>query len=481
MMTLRLSLLAIVALVICFSGTRAEIIHVPGTWDTIAEALADAVAGDEIVIACGTYYERSLQMKDGVTIRSSTGDPSCVTIDAEQVSEVFLADTIGDTSVLEGLTISGGYAADGAGIHISDASPTIRDCVFIDNDAGWGGAMAVYYSSFPEITDCVFDSNESWFDGGAVLCIDGAHPVFTDCVFESNYSSSDGGALSANNCSVTLSSCTFDDNVADDHGGAVSVWNDSNGTVTDCDFNGNEAGKGGGGLIWSLCVSGLLDDCRFYDNTADYGGGLYCFVASPSVIGCEFSSNNAVPGTWGDGGGFYCETFVSSTFENCTFFENSAVAGGGAYIDIDCDPEFINCTFYRNTASAIGGGFCTWDTGHPMLTGCIIASSLSGGSFYCGNETVGATLNCCNVFGNAGGDWIGCIASQLGEDNFSADPLFCLTPPFSMFPQTGSPCLPGNHPNGEDCRLIGALGEDANCDGQPVRSETTWSSLKTMY
>ncbi len=145
---------ALLLLTVSFTVSFAEIIHVPGTWDTIAGALADAEAGDEIVIACGTYYERSLQMKDGVTIRSSTGDPSCVTIDGEQVSEVFFADNIGDTSVLEGLTISGGYAADGAGIHISDASPTIRDCVFIDNDAGWGGAMAVYYSSFPEITDC---------------------------------------------------------------------------------------------------------------------------------------------------------------------------------------------------------------------------------------------------------------------------------------------------------------------------------------
>ena len=34
-------------------------------------------------IACGIYFEDSILLKGGTTLRSETGDPSCVTIDAQ--------------------------------------------------------------------------------------------------------------------------------------------------------------------------------------------------------------------------------------------------------------------------------------------------------------------------------------------------------------------------------------------------------------
>lgn len=37
-----------------------------------------------------------------------------------------------------------------------------------------------------------------------------------------------------------------------------------------------------------------------------------------------------------------------------------------------------------------------------------------------------ATLICCDLYGNEGGDWVGYVEEQLGLDgSFSADPLFC--------------------------------------------------------
>jgi hypothetical protein len=36
------------------------------------------------------------------------------------------------------------------------------------------------------------------------------------------------------------------------------------------------------------------------------------------------------------------------------------------------------------------------------------------------------TIACTNIWGNHGGDWVGCVADQAHIDgNFSADPLFC--------------------------------------------------------
>ena len=65
-------------------------------------------------------------------------------------------------------------------------------------------------------------------------------------------------------------------------------------------------------------------------------------------------------------------------------------------------------------------------------------------------------MTCCDIYGNAGGDWTGAIAGQLGvADNFSLDPLFCDTADGDYHINSASPCAPANSGCGE---LIGALG-----------------------
>jgi hypothetical protein len=89
----------------------------------------------------------------------------------------------------------------------------------------------------------------------------------------------------------------------------------------------------------------------------------------------------------------------------------------------------------------------------------LIAYSTSGEAIYCDGIS-GVTLQCCDVFGNAGGDWVGCVAGQDSiNGNFSVDPLFCDLPSNDFTLKDNSPCLPGNHPYDEDCGLIGAWGQ----------------------
>ena len=62
-------------------------------------------------------------------------------------------------------------------------------------------------------------------------------------------------------------------------------------------------------------------------------------------------------------------------------------------------------------------------------------------------------LSCCDLYGNTGGDWTGCVAGQYGQNrNISADPLFCALPTDLTLEST-SPCAPGNSGG---CFQIGA-------------------------
>lgn len=67
-------------------------LRVPQDHATIQEAIdaADGSAGDTVLISCGTYHESIIVVrgKSGIIIRSESGDPDCVTIDADGAGRV---------------------------------------------------------------------------------------------------------------------------------------------------------------------------------------------------------------------------------------------------------------------------------------------------------------------------------------------------------------------------------------------------------
>jgi hypothetical protein len=53
---------------------HATNIRIPGDQPTIQAGLDAAVAGDTVLVGCGTYYEHDLTVMLGITLRSETGD-----------------------------------------------------------------------------------------------------------------------------------------------------------------------------------------------------------------------------------------------------------------------------------------------------------------------------------------------------------------------------------------------------------------------
>jgi hypothetical protein len=87
-------------------------------------------------------------------------------------------------------------------------------------------------------------------------------------------------------------------------------------------------------------------------------------------------------------------------------------------------------------------------------------------------------LTCCDIYGNAGGDWVGAIAGQYGiNGNMSVDPLFCDPENLDFTLHGDSPCAPFSPPNPE-CDLIGAW--PVGCAPTPT-VKTTWGAIKALY
>ncbi|MBD3236469.1 MAG: hypothetical protein GF330_07185 [Candidatus Eisenbacteria bacterium] len=192
--------------------------------------------------------------------------------------------------------------------------------------------------------------------------------------------------------------------------------------------------------------------CDFYENiTIDRAGAVYCHASSPTI-------------------------------EACTFHHNHAEGIGGAMvIEEGSSPHLISCTFHRNVGLHGCQITCGWNSGvpcRPVLENCILAFGEESVAFACVAGVCEPTLACCDIYGNEGGDWTGCIADQLGVDgNIRLDPLLCDAGNQDFTLEDCSPCTPFSPPNAE-CDLIGA--HPVGCGGSPATS-ASWGRVKSLF
>jgi predicted outer membrane repeat protein len=186
------------------------------------------------------------------------------------------------------------------------------------------------------------------------------------------------------------------------------------------------------------------------------GGAILCFRSSPTIIGCRFGGNFA---SWG---GAVSVGHAEVELRECTFTGNRAVYRGGGVDGYDrARIRLEGCTLVEN-AALCGGGVGGNLYSDLTLRHSIIAFSLYGNAA-CGTNGTGASAECCDVFGNAEGDYVDCLAGQLGiSGNISADPLFCELGWYDLRLQENSPCAPEQQPV---CGLLGAW--PVGCAGQP--------------
>lgn len=409
------------------SRARTWQVNPGGTGDapTVQAAIDSAEAGDDILLASGSYTgvgNRDIDLKGKAVTVHSSGGAAFTTIDCEGLGRGFLfTSDEANLSVISGLRIiNGWHSLFGGAIYCVNASPTIEDNVFSGNHAGFRGGAVYCDTSSAVATGNSFEGNDAAY-GGALWCSGFSSLSVAGNAFGQNVASISGGAIACRGSSPSIEENRFTENTATNEGGALFCDQGSNPLVSTNTFTGNTAGAGGGAIA-------LLQ-------------------SSPTIEYNLFRQNQSALG-----GGVYCNNFSAGPIRYNTFDENSADLGGGAA---------VYCTNYSA----------------PPIANNIVVNSPAGNPIETKNDSV-PTIGCCCFFNNTDGNSLP-PGSIDGGANFALDPEFCgIDGSGNCYLQSDSPCAPGNTPGATQCGQIGAF--PVSC-GTTTTKERTWGAIKARY
>jgi parallel beta-helix repeat protein/predicted outer membrane repeat protein len=221
-----------------------------GDYGSIREAVAGASSGDTIILGNGTFTGPNNRDVDpgglDLTIRSGDKDAGACIIDCENQGRGFYFHSgEGAAFLLQGVTIQNGTGVNGGAILCENASsPTIRDCVLLDNSAGSGGAIYAIGQSIPTIDGSAFAGNTATYGGGGLgieFSVEATPFSIVGCTFFDN-SATYGGGIYSSKGHVTVSRSILWLNEAGNRGSQVSHENTNESLTIECsDIDGGAA------------------------------------------------------------------------------------------------------------------------------------------------------------------------------------------------------------------------------------------------
>ncbi|MEL6797175.1 MAG: right-handed parallel beta-helix repeat-containing protein [Planctomycetota bacterium] len=351
-------IVAIAVLALAALPLRADVLNVPGDYATVADALSNAAAGDEIVLAPGGHsvWQKLYQpaAATGITIRSADpGDPAVVDATFMFISSGWLLDSI------NGITFAGLTMVDDRDWIGFAQGPlrdlTVRDCTV--------RAQPGLITPRPRltITDGVLRLERVNFvrDTGNLVSLRSTNVIIDGCTWsertEAQFTDFDTETIAIKNMDDTgispfdpdfvdwnfhadtvifenmifadsqvtmpfnsfadyeLYGCTFD-NLATAGRTLIEPAGQRNVTAEDCTFSNMSPGVNdhiirARNITLRRCefrgnTSGLgtvhptrtltVEDCLFIDNDAQYGGALHISNGPVSIAGTSFIRNEAV-------------------------------------------------------------------------------------------------------------------------------------------------------------------------------------------
>ena len=413
-----------------------SVLRVPSQFADLETAFDAISAGDTVLVAPGTYTgpgNRRIHVPEGVdfTLLSEAGAEQTI-LDGErqelQSCLIFYEQT--EATTVRGFTFTRfvlEWPEQGAAITtFTSTDPTIQDCHFIDNDSDFGGGGI--FARGARIERCTFSGNRSSAQGAGVL----GRAYVVDSVFRDNVA---GGGAAFSGIG-TIRNCLFEANQAtgaDIGGGAVGVYL-GDATVEHCTFVGNRGGYGSDIVAWQ--ANAIVEACTVDGAGIDWFGSVFAYDSQLQMRNC------VITGRTSQEEGIIMSVESNVVLSGCTIVGNEAMngmlLGSGSFV-------------LENTLVAFNKG--------PVVK-CLPAPDVQA--------------TCTDLYGNTGGDWVECLADQLGTNgNISLDPLFCDLDSGDFRLHTSSPCAPG-----PECDLIGAL--PVNCGPSSVDQETVDAPLSVV-
>ena len=459
------------------AGAGRSVADMGGAGDlSLREAieLANDHAGDVLIefdvgLAGGTITlnpgDGPLVLANCITIDGDTesdGDQD-ITVSGGDAIRVFEVDDgdpgAANTVALEGLVISNGLSAFGAGIYsaVGD-NVTLNNVTVTDNEAfGAGGGILVDGGALT-ITNSTISNNVTGGNGAGIFAYDATSVVITGSTISGNMGENDGGGFALiNSASDTITDTVITGNSADDgggfgYGGGGYIYGSGGVTLTGVTISNNTAGYTGGGLQLYGVASAQISGSTIDGNSAYDGGGVWISYSSVEVETSTISRNVAQ----NDGGAFYVRqnTNSSLTLTNSTVAMNVAFDDGGAlHLDgVRVGPSgnntlsLLNSTVTSNYAAQYGGGLYINDA---TATTSIVNSIVSGNGVGAGGigtdiyaTALPETFSASSIIGTDFIDGAG-TATTLGADQSTVSALlFATTSSFIDINGDGTQSLP---------------------------------------
>jgi MBG domain (YGX type)/Right handed beta helix region/PKD domain/Matrixin len=361
---------------------------------SLRDAIASASTGTNSIVFDPTVFatpqtilltttNAPLTLTDTTGTDTITGPAAGVTISGGGATGVFAVNS-GVTAMLSGLTITGGNAANGGGVHNLGNTTLTNSTLTGNTTAGSGGA--VFSSGTLTLTNDTLTSNTTastnGSEGGAVFS---------------------SGTLNVTNSTITSNTSFFS-------GGGVFTSGTS--TLTDCTISGNTStvDRGGGVYNYGLSATVTLNGDTLSGNYASYrGGGFGNMLGHAALTDCTISGNSLSLGSASGGGGTF-NKYGTTTLTNCTIASNTSAGGfkAGGVFNVSGTTSLIDCTVSGNIGqSASNGTGILNQTGTTNLVNTIVAGTV-------GHTDVEGTFTSQgnNLIGNIGGSsvsfgWVG--------------------------------------------------------------------------
>ncbi|MBL8752171.1 MAG: right-handed parallel beta-helix repeat-containing protein [Planctomycetes bacterium] len=311
-------------------------------------AISTSASGTTFLFAPGTYFG-SLVVAQDVVLQGAGAATTTIDALGAQVSVLTFLPGVTRNAVVSGFRLTGGQGDptnfQGGGVHCTDASPTVRNCVIAGNGALAGGGVYVY----------------------GHLASTGRSLLMEDCIVRGNVSSNNGGGIvvtKAPNITpgapATFIRCEVDGNTGAGNGGGVYVNSTARPVFDHCVVHDNAA-QTGGGIFWYEGAAPTISDCAITGNTAATGGGIsYRETGNAVLTHCSIVDNVANGTGLVDGGGglngFMDGPLGTLAIRNCLFAGNYAANDGGAIRLADSAPNMRFVTIADNRAGGLTGG-----------------------------------------------------------------------------------------------------------------------------